>query len=153
MRRKLMPIISIPKQLQERLVEESSEELMQVLNEQSKETRDSVLDTADLRFSKKLADEVSGLRSEISAVEQRLDNRITEAVAVLRQEIVRTTLSVRDDLKEENYSLREELKADITCVRKEIYKSKNDTIKWMGLQCYWMNYRSTNYDTYKKGDH
>jgi hypothetical protein len=61
MRRIKIPIISIPKPLREKLGEEGSDGLVQVLNEQGNEIRDSVIDIAESRFEKKLTDEISNL--------------------------------------------------------------------------------------------
>ena len=79
---------------------EGTDALVQVLNENEKETRSSVIDFAQQRFEQSLSREIYGLR----------------------EEMVRSDLSVRD-----------ELKADIADLRGRVEKSKSDTIKWMFL--------------------
>ena len=60
-----MSIISIPKPLREKLGDEGTDALVQVLNENQKELRSSVIDHAEQRFEKHLAEEISDLRGII----------------------------------------------------------------------------------------
>jgi len=76
MRRYKMPIISIPKSLREKLGDDGSDALVQVLNEQERETRDSVIDIAEMRFEKRLGE-----------VESRFGVRLGEVEGSLREEI------------------------------------------------------------------
>ena len=71
-----MPIISIPKSLREKLGDDGSDALVQVLNEQERETRDSVIDIAEMRFEKRLGE-----------VESRFGVRLGEVEGSLREEI------------------------------------------------------------------
>lgn len=111
-----MPIISIPKSLREKLGEEGSEALAAVLNEHGKEMENSVIKTAELRFEKKLSEEISGVREEISGVrldlsesEKRFEEKLSEEISGVREEMVRGDCALQ----------------------KEIQKSKTDTVKWM----------------------
>ena len=61
-----MSIIFIPKPLREKLGEEGTDALVQVLNENEKETRSSVIDLAERRFKKHLTEEIAGVRVEIA---------------------------------------------------------------------------------------
>ena len=98
-----MAIISIPKPLREKLGEEGTDALVQVLNENEKEIRSSAIDIAEQRFERSLSREISGVRVDLADAEKRL----TEEIAGVRVEI-----------------------ADL---RGSIQKSKSDTIKWMFL--------------------
>ena len=97
-----MPIISVPKPLREKLGEDGSDALVAMLNEQGKETEKSVIQTAELRFEKKLSEEISGVRIDLAESEKRFEKRLSEEVS-----------DVRIKLSE------------------KIQKSKTDTIKWM----------------------
>jgi hypothetical protein len=101
---------------------EGTDALVQVLNENEKETRSSVIDFAQQRFEQSLSREISGVRVELANTEKRFEKRLTEEISGLREEMVRSDLSVRD-----------ELKADIADLRGRIEKSRSDTIKWMFL--------------------
>ena len=79
-----MPIISIPKPLREKLGDEGTDALVQVLNENEKETRSSVIDFAEQRFEKHLTEEIAGVRDEM----------------------IRNDLSIRDELKADIAGLR-----------------------------------------------
>ncbi len=82
-----MSIISIPKPLREKLGEEATDALTKMLNEQEKETKDSVIDTAELRFEKKVTEEVSLVRTDLAETEKRFDKRLTEGISGVRTEI------------------------------------------------------------------
>lgn len=115
-----MPIISIPKSLREKLGEEGSEALAKMLNEQGKETEGSIIRTAELRFEKKLSEEISGLREENH-----------EGRTSLREEMIESNASLRQEMVQMNTALREEMVRGDTLLLKEIQKSKTDTIRWM----------------------
>jgi len=102
-----MAIISIPKPLREKLGEEGTDALVQVLNENEKETRSSVIDLAEQRFERSLSREIAGVRVDLADAEKRFEKRLTEEIAGVRVEI-----------------------ADL---RGSIQKSKSDTIKLMFL--------------------
>ncbi len=101
-----------------------------MLNEQGKETKDSVIETAALRFEKLLTKEVAGLRNElserISSVEIRLGNKITTEITDVREELSGQISKVDTRITTEISGLR----VDLT---EKIQKSKTDTIKWMFL--------------------
>ena len=60
-----MGIISIPKALREKLGDDGSEALVEVLNKQGEENKQSVIDIAEQRFEAKLTKETSLLREEM----------------------------------------------------------------------------------------
>jgi dsDNA-specific endonuclease/ATPase MutS2 len=137
-----MPIISIPKSLREKLGEEGSEALAKMLNEQGKETEGSIIRTAELRFEKKLSEEISGLREENHEGRTSLREEMIESNASLRQEMVQMNTALRQEMVQMNTALREEMVQMNTALReemvrgdtlllKEIQKSKTDTIRWM----------------------
>jgi hypothetical protein len=157
-----MAIISIPKPLREKLGDEGTEALVQVLNENEKEFRSSVIEFAEQRFEQslsreiagvrvELADaekrfeqslsrEIAGVRVELADAEKRLEKHLTEEITGVRVELAETDKSLRTEisgLREEmvrsDLSVRDELKADIADLRGRVEKSKSDTIKWMFL--------------------
>jgi len=87
MRSQKMPIIFIPKSLREKLGEAGSDALVQVLNEQEKETRDSVIDIAEMRFEKKLGEVEGSLREEITKLDSSLRQEIVKGDSTLREAI------------------------------------------------------------------
>ena len=82
-----MPIISIPKPLREKLGEDGTDALVQVLNENEKEMRSSVVDFAEQRFEKHLTEEIAGVRIELSDAEKRFEKRLIEETSALRGSI------------------------------------------------------------------
>jgi bifunctional DNA-binding transcriptional regulator/antitoxin component of YhaV-PrlF toxin-antitoxin module len=83
-------IISIPKPLRDKLGDEGTDALVQVLNENEKETRSSVIDFAEQRFEKHLTKEIAGVRVELADAEKRFEKRLTEEIADLRGSIQKT---------------------------------------------------------------
>ncbi len=97
------------------------------MNEQSNETKDTIIENAELRFEKKLTELVSGLREDI-----------TRGDASLRRELVHVDSSLREEIRQVDSSLREEitgLREDMVrgdcSLREEIHKAKSETVKWM----------------------
>ena len=73
-----MAIISIPKPLREKLGEDGTEALVQVLNENGKELRSSVIDFAEQRFEQSLSREIAGVRVDLADAEKRLIEEIAD---------------------------------------------------------------------------
>jgi hypothetical protein len=82
-----MGIIKIPKPLREKLGDDGTEGLIEVMNKQEEQTKDLVIQTAVERFERRLTEVESGLHSRISDVEKRFERRLTEEVSGLRVEI------------------------------------------------------------------
>ena len=91
-----MAVISIPKELRERLGEDGVDALVSVLSQVEASARDASILVVEERFERRVSEEgakinmriteeVAKLRAEIS----KLDNRITEEVAKLRVEVSR----------------------------------------------------------------
>ncbi|WP_319560252.1 LA_3696 family protein [Marispirochaeta sp.] len=104
-----MPLIAIPKSLREKLGDEGSDALIAVLNEQEKETENSVIKTAELRFEKVLTEELSGLREEMHTC----------------------IGSLREEMNKNDNSLREAMIRGDSTLMEAIQQSKTETIKWM----------------------
>jgi hypothetical protein len=60
-----MSIIKVPKPLRDKLGDDGMEGLIEMLNKQEEQTKDSVIQSAVDRFERRLTEEVSGLRIEI----------------------------------------------------------------------------------------
>jgi hypothetical protein len=66
---------------------EGTDALVQMLNENEKETRSSVIDFAGQRFEQSLSREIAGVRVELADAEKRFEKRLTEEIADLRGRI------------------------------------------------------------------
>jgi bifunctional DNA-binding transcriptional regulator/antitoxin component of YhaV-PrlF toxin-antitoxin module len=115
-----MPLIAIPKSLREKLGDEGSDALIAVLNEQEKETENSVIKTAELRFEKVLTEELSGLREEMHT-----------CIGSLREEMNKNDNSLREEMIRGDNSLREAMIRGDSTLMEAIQQSKTETIKWM----------------------
>ena len=104
-----MSIITIPKPLREKLGDDATEGLIEMLNRQEEQTKDSVIETAAGRFERRLTEVGAGLRLNISEAERHFERRLAEEVFRLENKITKVESGLRV----------------------EIHKSKSDTIKWM----------------------
>ena len=115
-----MGIITIPKPLREKLGDDGTEGLIEVLNRQEENTTNSVTETAADRFERRLTEESS-----------RLDNRITGVESNLLVEISDAEKRFERRLTEESSRLDKRITEEVAGLRVEIQKSKSDTIRWM----------------------
>ncbi len=137
-----MSIISMPKELREKLGEEESLALIKMLNEQQDDTKNSVIETAELRFEKKLTEEASEIRIDLAETEKRFDRRLTEEISGVRQDLAETEKrfdrrlteeisGVRQDLAETEKRFDRRLTEEISGVRQDMSKHHGNTVKWM----------------------
>ena len=115
-----MPVITVPRPLREKLGEEASDALVNLLNEVSQSTRDEVVEIVSERFEARLREEFARLRAEIA-----------ELAAKLRQEMAESTSSLRQETAESVTSLRKEMADLETSLHREIASRYADTIRWM----------------------
>jgi len=104
-----MSIISIPKPLREKLGDEGTDALVQMLNENEKETRSSVIDFAGQRFEQSLSREIAGVRVELADAEKRFEKHLTEEIAGVRVELADAEKRFEKHLTEEIAGVRVEL--------------------------------------------
>ena len=106
-----MDIEQVPAALQARLGPQASGALLELLDRSHRTAREDVITACTERFDRRLVEESSGLRLQISQVEARL-----------RQEFARVESSIRQDMAELRASLREDIAA-----------GRVDLLKWCFL--------------------
>ncbi len=105
-----MPVVAIKPILREKLTDEGTEALIELINVTKDETKKDVIEIVEEKFEGMLTEEISQLRA-VDLV--KLDKRITEEVAKLNKRIT-----------------EEISKLDIK-LSKEIADTRADIIKWM----------------------
>ena len=111
-----MPIISIPKQLREKLGDDASESLVEMLNHYSLDNRESIIESATQRYETRLTHEVSQLKANFSD---------------LREEMIISRTEIKEDLTRTEQSIRDDLGGRISTLREEMYRNNANNIKWM----------------------
>lgn len=108
-------LITIPKILREKLGEETAEGLIELLNNFSEHTHNSVISLAEEKFERRLAEETGKFHSEL-----------LEQNALLRGEVQKQIAGLRSVLHEDISELRSEL-------FEKIERGQTSTIRWMFL--------------------
>ncbi len=126
-RRQRTPLITIPKPLRDKLGDEGFDALIAVLNEQEKETENSVIETAGLRFEKKLAEEISPIRVDLAESEGRFEKKMVSEVSAIRVDLTEAEGRFEKKLTEEISSVKvllsdseKKFEKNITSVRTSI---------------------------------
>ena len=109
-----MAVISVPRELRERLGDPASESLVDMLRQVGAEQRDDVITMVEERFALRLAETRDDLRSEMHAGFLNLQEQIGGVRAELQEQIG----GVRAELREQIGSVR----AEIGGVRAELHK-------------------------------
>ena len=126
-----MRILRVPKKLQIVLGDEGTEGLLEMLDQQEEQTKNTVIETAADRFERRLTEVGSGLDNRITEVEAKLDNRITEVEAKLDNRITEVEAKLGSRITEVEAKLRVEIAETRTDLSTKIEKSKTETIRWM----------------------
>jgi len=119
-------LITIPKVLREKLGEEAAEGLIELFNNFSDHTHNSVIELSVEKFERRLAEEIGKFRSEVA-----------EQHAGLRSEMHEQNAGLRAEMHEQNAGLRAEMNEQIAGLRAElvekIERTHTSTIRWMFL--------------------
>ena len=102
-------LVTIPKILREKLGEEAAEGLIELLNNFSEHTHNSVITLAVEKFERRLAEEIGKFRSEVAEQNASLRNETSEQIASLRSGLHEEIAVLRNEVIQQNSSLRSEL--------------------------------------------
>ncbi|HDQ14419.1 MAG TPA: hypothetical protein ENN41_06360 [Sediminispirochaeta sp.] len=119
-------LIAIPKVLRQKLGEEAAEGLIELLNNFSDHTHNSVIELSVEKFERRLAEEIGKFRSEVAEQHAGLRSEMHEQIAGLRSENAGQAMSLRAEIKE----LRAGLRAELV---EKIERAHTSTIRWMFL--------------------
>ena len=84
-----MPILTIPKSLEEKLGPEATVGLIEVLNEVEKIAKEDVILLAEQKYERRLSEETSKLDKRITDEVAKLDRRIVEEVSKVKVDIIK----------------------------------------------------------------
>ena len=120
-----MPILTVPRPLEEQLGTEATNGLVEILNEMEKAAKEDVILIAEQKYERRLTEETA-----------KLDKRITDEMAKLRSQdlpkldkrISEETAKLDKRITDEMARLRSE---DLPKLGRMITTSKVDMIKWM----------------------
>ncbi|MDR4509452.1 MAG: CCDC90 family protein [Candidatus Brocadiaceae bacterium] len=115
-----MPIITIPKILQEKLTDAGAHALVEILDKVENRSQTHTMETVELKFERRLTEETTRLEIKIESVRADLEMKIESVRADLEIKIE----SVKADLEIKIESVRADLEKKIESVR-------TDLIKWM----------------------
>jgi hypothetical protein len=137
-----MAVIAVPRLLREKLGEEGTDALVALINEAGENTKQSVIEVAEERFERRLAEELGKLRAEIAEEMSKLRVELSGEMSKLRVELsgetskLRTELSgetskLRAELSGETSKLRTELSGETSKLRAEMHDLRASLIQWM----------------------
>ncbi len=125
-----MTIITIPKILREKLTEEGTDALVEILDKVEERSETHTLRVAEERFEKKLEQTKSDLKETINKVDIRLEHaksELKEDISKVDKRLDQVKSELKEDISKVDKSIEQvksELKTDIANVRA-------DLIKWM----------------------
>jgi len=132
-----VPLITVPKKLSEKLGEEASEALVELLRQLQDDTVVRAMDVLEERFARRLAEEIGKVYREMGQLEARLTQRIESLRSDMQSEIgsLRSDMEkLRADVQSEIGGLRtdmERLRTDMERLRAEIRGIVATVIRWM----------------------
>lgn len=140
-----MPIITVPKPLREKLGDEGSDALVQLINQASESTRADVVALVGERFERRLAEELSKLRIEMGQLRAEVSGEVARLRAELRDEIGQHRGEVSDEFAKfraemgqhraeilsQIAKLRTEVQVEISGLRTEMARFEARIIRWM----------------------
>lgn len=148
-----MPIIAIPKPLREKLGEEATASLIEVMNAHGRENKESIIDLAEQRFETRVVKSETGIREDMTRMEAGIREDMMKMEAGIREDMTKMESSLREEivnvrkdvaavegrfnekLSGEISNLREEMiRSDLSLkdeLKEEIHKHGIANIKWM----------------------
>lgn len=126
-----MPVINVPRGLRERLGDQGADELVELLNRVTEDTKRDVLVLAEERYERRLSEEIAKVNQHTTDVKAELAQQIADVRADLSEQIA----GMRVDHNEQITGVRAELSQEIADVRVELSQQIADTradiTRWM----------------------
>ncbi len=122
-----MAIITVPKPLREKLGDEGSDALVELLNKTGDRQKEDVLEFVEEKFERRLSEEVGKLRGEIQ--ESRVEIQQTRADLVDR--IERSHTGLVDRIERSHTDLVDRIERSHTGLVDRIETTRADLIKWV----------------------
>jgi hypothetical protein len=133
-----MPILTVPKVLREKLGDDGTDALVELLNQATGHAKADVLGFVEEKFERRLTEEVAKfnerLTTEIGKVNERLTVEIGKVNERLTVEIGKVNERLTIEIAKMNDRLSSELaklNAEFPRLRQELAEVKADLIRWM----------------------
>ena len=136
-----MAVISVPRELREKLGDPATDSLVDLLHQFGNEQRQDLIAVVEERFARHVADSRDALRSEMHAgfldlQKQLLDQQqqltsMAKEIGSVRADLTKEIGSVRADLTKEIGSMRADLTKEIGSVRADLRKEITVQTRWL----------------------
>jgi len=93
-----MPIITVPKALRDKLGEEGSDALVDLLNQSQDRQKEDILEFVEEKFERRLTEEIGKVNERLTDEIGKVNQRITSETAKLDKRITTEIAKVRTDL-------------------------------------------------------
>ena len=115
-----MRIVNVPKALRDRLGEEATQALVDLLNAATDQTQADTLALSEERYERRLSEEASKFGTRVTEETAKLDRRVTEEAGRLDNRIT-----------EEAAKLDRRITEEVARLRTQISDVRADLIRWM----------------------
>ena len=123
----------LPPELRERLGDEAALGLLELLESERAEWSEHVLSVAADRFERRLAEQIAGVRVELSAIRADIVRELHEGLGSIRQELAAARVETRQELG----AVRGETRQELATARVEMHQllatSRVETLRWSFL--------------------
>jgi hypothetical protein len=126
-----MAVIAVPKPLRERLGEEGTDALVEVLNQVIRDTRGETLASAEERFTGRLTALEERIDGRFTALEERFENRFALLEERFERRLSEEIGKVNQRLTEEIGKVNQRLTEEVSRLDQKISAVQANIIKWM----------------------
>ncbi|MFQ5856811.1 MAG: LA_3696 family protein [Anaerolineae bacterium] len=111
-----MTVINIPRTLREQLGDQGADDLVDLLNRVSEDTKRDTLVLAEEKFERRLGEEASAINQHTTGMASQLNQRITEVESGLNQRLA---------------EVESGLNRRLANVKTEVAETKAELVRWM----------------------
>jgi hypothetical protein len=120
----------VPSELRERLGDEGALGLLALFESERADWSERVLSIAADRFERRLSEEISGVRVELSAVRADIVRELHAGLGSVRQELATARVEVRQELATARVEMRQELATSRVEMLQELATARVETLRW-----------------------
>jgi hypothetical protein len=128
-----MDVDAVPVALRERLGPEATGGLLTLLDHAQKEGRADVIDACVERFERRVVEEISGVRVQLTHVEATLRQDMGRMESGIRQDTAAMESGIRQDMARMESGIRQDMGRMESGLKQDINTARFDLLKWCFL--------------------
>jgi phosphate uptake regulator len=126
-----MPVVTIPRALREKLGDEATESLVELLNQVLQGSKEDVISLSGEKFERRLAEEFAKFDSKLMEEVAKVNKRIDELSARITEEVTKLDAKITEEITKLEARINQRITEEVSKLRVEMSSYYASIVRWM----------------------